>query len=136
MKAYTEVFKALGDPTRLRIIHLLTFAGKELCVCEFVDSLEEPQYNISRHLKELRQAGLLTERKEGGWVYYSLNKDGGNFKDSLFKLVRSISVDKEDAKRLKERLGIRVKGECVLGIQKSYLLSKKGGGVRVKKTMS
>lgn len=127
MVTHVEVFKALSDLTRLRIVHLLTRAGKELCVCEFVDALEEPQYNVSRHLKELRQAGLLRERKEGRWVYYSLNEDGDNFKDSLFKLVRSISIVKEDVKRLKERLVIRVKGKCVLGVRKGYLLSKKGG---------
>lgn len=127
MVTHVEVFKALSDLTRLRIVHLLTRTGKELCVCEFVDALEEPQYNVSRHLKELRQAGLLKERREGRWAYYSLNEDGDNFKDSLFKLVKSIPIDKEDAKRLKERLGIRVKGKCVLGVQKGHLLSKKGG---------
>lgn len=127
MVTHVEVFKALSDLTRLRIVHLLTRTGKDLCVCEFVDALEEPQYNVSRHLKELRQVGLLKERREGRWVYYSLNEDGDNFKDSLFKLVKSIPIDKEDVKRLKERLGIRVKGKCVLGVQKGHLLSKKRG---------
>lgn len=122
-----EVFKALGDTTRLRIFLLLIYARKELCVCELVDTLEESQYNVSRHLKILRQAGLLKERKEGRWVYYSLNEDGDSFKESLFKLVKSIPIDKEDAKRLKERLGIRVKGKCLLGIQKSHLLGKRAG---------
>ena len=127
MVTHVEVFKALSDLTRLRIVYLLTRTGKDLCVCEFVDGLEEPQYNVSRHLKELRQAGLLKERREGRWVYYSLNEDGDNFKDSLFKLVKSMPIDKEDVKRLKERLGIRIKGKCVLGVQKGHLLSKKGG---------
>ncbi|MDO8137123.1 MAG: metalloregulator ArsR/SmtB family transcription factor [Candidatus Brocadiales bacterium] len=136
MKDYVEVFKALADPTRLRILYLLAYAGKELCVCEFVDSLEEPQYNVSRHLRVLRQAGLLKERKEGRWVYYSLSQDRSSFKDSLLKLVRSISIDKKDVERLKERLCIRVKGRCVLGIQKGHLLSKKGGRSHVKEVMS
>lgn len=131
-----EVFKALGDLTRLRILLLLLYAHKELCVCELVDALEENQYNISRHLKILRQSGLLKERKEGRWVYYSLDDTSNSFKDSLFKTLKSISIDKEDAKRLKERLGIRVKGKCLLGIQKSHLLNKKGGESRVKEFMS
>lgn len=131
-----EVFKALGDLTRLRILLLLLYAHKELCVCELVDALEENQYNISRHLKILRQSGLLKERKEGRWVYYSLDDTGNSFKNSLFKTLKSISVDKEDVKRLKKRLGIRVKGKCLLGIQKSHLLNKKGGESRVKEPMS
>lgn len=122
-----EVFKALGDLTRLRILLLLLYAHKELCVCELVDALEENQYNISRHLKILRQSGLLKERKEGRWVYYSLDDTSNSFKNFLFKTLKSISIDKEDAKRLKERLGIRVKGKCLLGIQKSHLLGKRAG---------
>ena len=136
MKDYVEAFKALGDPTRLRILYLLAYVGKELCVCEFVDALEEPQYNVSRHLRVLRQAGLLKERKEGRWVYYSLKEDHECFKRSLFGLLKTVSLDKEDIRRLKERLGIRVKGKCILGIQKSHLLSKKEGKGHVKEVVS
>ena len=54
-----EIFQALADPTRIRIVHLLAHTGEEACLCELVDSLMEPQYKLSRHLKILRQAGLL-----------------------------------------------------------------------------
>ena len=55
-----EVFQALADRTRIRIMRLLVDTGEEICLCELVDSLQELQYKLSRHLKTLRQAGLLT----------------------------------------------------------------------------
>lgn len=120
-----ELFKALGEPTRLRLAHLLVAAkGKALCNCEFVDALEEPQPNVSRHLKILAHAGLIQERRDGRWVYYSLATDEpavaalipvvANLKDPLLQ---------EDVRRLRERLAIRQAGKCVLGVQKTHLLS-------------
>ena len=66
------LFQALSDNTRLRIIRLLATANQEICLCELADALLEPQYKLSRHLKVLRQAGLLTSQKEGRWVYHRL----------------------------------------------------------------
>ena len=60
-----EVFQALADRTRIRIMRLLVDTGEEICLCELVDSLQELQYKLSRHLKTLRQAGLLTTIKDG-----------------------------------------------------------------------
>jgi ArsR family transcriptional regulator len=119
MKNYEEIFKALGDKTRLRIMRLLIDSGTEICGCEFVDSLEESQYNISRHIKVLKHADLIKERKEGRWVYYSVNDKKDSFKKTLYKLIASIPKDivKKDQKRFKKRLDIRVKGKCLLGIQ-------------------
>ncbi|MCL5104809.1 MAG: metalloregulator ArsR/SmtB family transcription factor [Armatimonadetes bacterium] len=74
-----EVFKALGDPTRIRIVQLLAQHG-EVCVCKFVDDLGMNQPAISHHMAKLKQAGLLNARKEGQWIHYSLKvnalKDG------------------------------------------------------------
>ena len=64
------LFQALGDRTRLRILNLL--AAGELCVCYFVEILGEAQPKISRHLSYLRRAGLVTARREGKWMHYSL----------------------------------------------------------------
>lgn len=63
--------RLLADETRLRILALL---GKmpDLCVCEFVAILRLPQYRISRHLGQLRRSGLLTSRREGPFVFYSI----------------------------------------------------------------
>jgi ArsR family transcriptional regulator len=62
--------KALADQTRLRIIALLT--GNERCVCELRDQLDVPQPLLSFHLKTLRNAGIITDRRDGRWVHYSL----------------------------------------------------------------
>jgi ArsR family transcriptional regulator len=64
------LFQALGDRTRLRILHLL--AAGELCVCYFVEILGEAQPKVSRHLSYLRRAGLVTARRDGKWMHYRL----------------------------------------------------------------
>lgn len=69
-----EIFKALGDPTRLKIVRMVAEAG-ELCVCKIVEQLDMGQPAISHHLAKLRYAGLLRAKKQGQWVYYSLNID-------------------------------------------------------------
>lgn len=65
-----DSIKALGDPTRLKIIYLLKYG--ELCVCEIFTAMEKPQPTISHHLNILKKAGFLKWRKEGVWVHYSL----------------------------------------------------------------
>ena len=67
------VFKACSDATRLRILFLLT--ERELCVCEIMAVLDLPQGKVSRHLAVLKQCGLLTDRRDGVWIYYGLAKD-------------------------------------------------------------
>lgn len=64
------LFKAMADQTRLRILALL--AGGEVCVCDIHETLGIPQPRASRHLAYLRRAGLVLDRKDGLWVYYSL----------------------------------------------------------------
>ncbi|MCP2072045.1 UNVERIFIED_ORG: ArsR family transcriptional regulator [Pseudomonas lini] len=67
-----EVFKALADDTRTRIALLVAREG-ELCVCELTTALGLSQPKISRHLAQLRNAGLLSDRRQGQWVYYRLH---------------------------------------------------------------
>lgn len=67
----TEIFKALSDENRLRIVNLLMH--KELCVCELEAVLEMSQSNVSRHLIKLKQAQIVTSKKDSQWVYYSIN---------------------------------------------------------------
>ncbi|OZG29772.1 transcriptional regulator [Williamsia sp. 1138] len=65
------MFKALGDPVRLRLLSLVaSHAGGEACVCDISDSFDLSQPTISHHLKVLRQAGLLDCERRGTWVYY------------------------------------------------------------------
>jgi ArsR family transcriptional regulator, arsenate/arsenite/antimonite-responsive transcriptional repressor len=64
------LFAALADPTRLRLLNLLR--GAEVCVCYFVEILDETQPKISRHLAYLRRAGIVHARRDGKWIHYSL----------------------------------------------------------------
>lgn len=66
-------FHALSDETRLEIVRRL--ASRERCVCELTDAMDAAQSRLSFHLKTLKQAGLVTDRREGRWVYYSLNRE-------------------------------------------------------------
>src|SRR5690349_25079799 len=75
MKAVQEletVLAALADRTRLRLLNLM--AGGEVCVCYFVELLDEPQPKISRHLAYLRRAGLVAARRDGKWMHYRLTQ--------------------------------------------------------------
>ena len=64
------VFAALADRTRLRLLSLMS--GGEVCVCYFVEVLDEPQPKISRHLAFLRNAGLVQARRDAKWMHYSI----------------------------------------------------------------
>jgi len=66
-------FHALSDTTRLEVLELLR--GGERCVCELMDALDAAQSRLSFHLKVLKDAGLVTDRREGRWVYYTLDTD-------------------------------------------------------------
>lgn len=65
-----KVFKALGDPVRLRLLSMIASCGGEVCVCEMTPAFELSQPTISHHLKLLRQAGLIDCERRGTWVYY------------------------------------------------------------------
>jgi len=118
LKRYTWIFKALGDPTRLRISHLLHSAKIELCVCEIVDSLEESQTNVSRHLRELKLAGLVKERREGRWIFYSLTDLSDPFLKGIKSALESMEAPllKRDLEMLRGRLSLRREGKCVVGM--------------------
>jgi len=63
-------FAALGNPTRLQLLNLM--GRRELCVCELVAALDEPQPKISQHLAILRSAGIVEARKQGKWMHYKI----------------------------------------------------------------
>ncbi len=118
MEDYVIFFKGLSDKTRLRIIWLLMKANTRLCVCEIMDSLNENQYNVSRHLKSLKNAGFLKEEKEGRWVYYSLIDLKNRFQELILEAVSSLPEElfSEESERLKKRLTLRENGKCVEGM--------------------
>jgi ArsR family transcriptional regulator, arsenate/arsenite/antimonite-responsive transcriptional repressor len=73
-EATAELFRALGDPARVRIVNLLA-RSTEVCGCELNDALGLSQPTISHHLKKLHDAGLLEREQRGKWAYYSLKRD-------------------------------------------------------------
>jgi ArsR family transcriptional regulator len=99
-----ELFKALGDPVRLRLLNLL--ADGETCVCHLHEALALPQSTVSRHLAYLRKRGIVVGRKEGLWVHYRLAKPTGELHRKLLDCVRCGEVDFLNADR--QRLGPRV----------------------------
>ena len=118
MKAEVELFKALSDDTRIRIMKLLAGFKKPICVCEIVDSLGLPQYLISRHLNILRRAGLVEDSKDGTWVSYSVPHQPTPLVRQLTEGIEE-SLEgpafEEDCQRLKLRLRLRQGGRCVVG---------------------
>jgi ArsR family transcriptional regulator, arsenate/arsenite/antimonite-responsive transcriptional repressor len=73
-EATAAIFRALGDPARVRIVNALASAGGEVCGCELTGSLDLAQPTVSHHLKKLHDAGLLNREQRGKWAYYSLNR--------------------------------------------------------------
>lgn len=90
MEEYTAIFQALSDQTRVRIIWLLVNIQFKICVCEIVDVLNESQYKVSRHLKVLKNAGLLGEEKEGRWVFYFFKKPLSPFFQAVLGTIMAI----------------------------------------------
>jgi ArsR family transcriptional regulator len=86
-----RVFHALSDATRLKIVGKLLTGEK--CVCELADSLEAGQSRLSFHLKTLKDAGLVSDRRAGRWVHYALRPD------TLSEITRFIGSVREGAAR-------------------------------------
>lgn len=98
-----EIFQMLGDQTRLRALSLMQDAG-ELCVCELVAALDLSQPKISRHLAALRDAGLLTSRRDAQWVFYHIDTALPEWQQQVLAWalfgIKDEAVLKQDAKRL------------------------------------
>jgi ArsR family transcriptional regulator len=71
-EALATLFRALGDPSRVRIVNLLATSDEPICVCELTDPLGLSQGTVSFHLKKLREAGLIEREQRGTWAYYSI----------------------------------------------------------------
>ena len=116
MKKLANIIKALSDETRLRVIKLLE--ERELCVCELIQVLDMSQPRISRHLSVLRNAGLVDDRREGKWVYYSLcnrtdNEEVKTILKTMSKLANEDSAVKQDKKKLKKAVRLsEIEGAC------------------------
>ena len=102
-----RLFRALADPTRLRILGLLLTG--EVCVCHIHESLRITQPKASRHLAYLRRAGLVETRRQGLWIYYRLSDS----RDPIVRTIRQavahvlghVDVIHRDAERLQKKTG-------------------------------
>ena len=84
-------FKSLSEPVRLRILNLLIHAEYEICVCDLMVVLDVPQSVISRHLAYLRKANLVTARREGVWMHYSMNPSLDSLSKSILQILKDYS---------------------------------------------
>ena len=69
------LFKALGDPARVKIIDVLSASREPVCACKFEPALGLAQATVSHHLRKLTDAGLLEREQRGKWAYFSLKRD-------------------------------------------------------------
>lgn len=101
MKSFIRVMKALSDPNRLKIVKML--GAKNLCVCEITSLLGLAQPTVSKHLKNLEDAGLVNSNREGSWVIYSL----ASGEESIYakQMLTNMATWLNDDPQIKEILG-------------------------------
>jgi len=104
MDTVLNIFKALSDETRLRILKLLEHG--ELCVCDIVAALDMIQPNVSFHLGVLKEAGFIKDRRQGKWIHYRIDDSDMFRRFLLLSTLERISAESvmEDNKRLKDFL--------------------------------
>ena len=85
-EAAAELFRALGDPARVRILNLLATSEEPVCVCNLIDPLGLSQPTVSHHLKRLVDAGILAREQRGKWAYFSLNPEAATRLTALVDL--------------------------------------------------
>tara|TARA_B110001454_G_scaffold219192_1_gene251171 strand:- start:56322 stop:56738 length:417 start_codon:yes stop_codon:yes gene_type:complete len=110
-----EIFQALSDPYRIRILRLMLSSKTELCLCELSEALKEPEYKLSRHVKILRSSGVIASVRDGKWIYHSLVQSE-KFLKLIHKAVAAFpDFDSEaahDLHRFEKRLSKREAGRC------------------------
>ena len=115
MEKYTKVFKALGDTSRARILKMLE--EHELCVCQIREVLGLKQSTVSKHLSILKSAGLVDDRREGTWAFYSLSqRRSSDFDQAQLGLMRNWlnhdPIIRADRAKLRAVLKVDVRDLC------------------------
>jgi ArsR family transcriptional regulator, arsenate/arsenite/antimonite-responsive transcriptional repressor len=100
------ILKLLGDKTRLAMVALMN-PTNECCVCEFVEIFNMSQPSISQHLRKLRDVGLIKEKRQGQWIFYSLNTEHEAY-SMIHSLLEHIPDQREKLDEL-EAKGLRIK---------------------------
>ena len=110
MRDLAALYKALGDETRLQMLWLL-MNHRELCVCDFMEVLAVTQSKASRHLRTLFHAGLVDDRRDGLWVYYSLRKASDALIRSTLRALKANLAGREQARELLSSLEVWLQGK-------------------------
>lgn len=97
-----QLFRALADPTRLRLINLMS--EQEICVCYFIEVIGAPQPKISRHLAYLRRAGIVAARRDGKWMHYRLTIPRQSYAAAILKSTIEALRQDGEMERDRERL--------------------------------
>lgn len=112
MKEAADIFKALSEECRLRILAMLA-DGREVCVCKLTDVLKSTHSKTSRHLAYLRRTKIVSSRRKGQWMYYKLNDKiragTGELINAIRPFITETAQGKKDVKKLRER---EENGEC------------------------
>jgi ArsR family transcriptional regulator, arsenate/arsenite/antimonite-responsive transcriptional repressor len=90
-EATANVFKALADPARVKIVNMLARADEPVCACEFIPGLGLSQATGSHHLKKLTDAGLLDREQRGKWAYFSLNPEAVSNLEGLVRIPEVVA---------------------------------------------
>ncbi len=102
MRQFLKVMKALSDPNRVKIIKMLQ--RKKMCVCELQTALGVAQPTVSKHLKILEEAGLVTFEKDGLWVNYKLSKNNNPYSKTMLKHMKKWLEDEPEIVELIKKL--------------------------------
>jgi len=103
MREEARLFKSLADETRLKILWLL-MGQEELCVCDIMGVLGITQSKASRHLRYLFNAGLVTDRREGLWMYYRISVAFGSREGKQLQMLREMLAAQPAAQALNRQL--------------------------------
>lgn len=103
MKKLARFFKALADETRLQMLWLL-LGEEELCVCDFMRALDITHSKASRHLRYLFNVGLVSDRREGAWMYYRLAVPPESDREQFIQLLAQSLAGTREAEAGRQRL--------------------------------
>lgn len=104
LSTLVNISKALSDPNRLRA--LMALGTQELCLCQITELLNLAPSTVSKHMSVLKQAGLVTSRKDEKWVYYRITEPSspeGNFVQTIYSLIEQDKTIKSDRLNLKSK---------------------------------
>lgn len=119
--------RAIGHPARLRTAAMLRTG--ELCVCQITEVVGLAPSTVSAHLKELKQAGLVTERKDGRWIYFSLAGDENtrSWIDAALSPLKKDPQLETDARLVAELRQLPVEDLCRFGYEEAVAMMKTKG---------